>query len=46
MKKLKMKKAAQKPAQNIDKQNDKKYFADMGIGFRVVDMYADQALNS
>jgi hypothetical protein len=38
MKKLKIKKAVQKPVQNTEKQNDKKYFSDMGIGFRVVEM--------
>jgi len=38
MKKLKLKIIIQKPIQITDKQNDKKYFSDMGIGFRVVTM--------
>jgi len=42
-----MKKAVQKPIQNSDKQHDKKYVSDMGIGFRVVDMHAlDQLLHN
>lgn len=40
-----MKKAVQKPVQNTDKQHDKKYVSDMGIGFRVVDMNYDQLHN-
>jgi len=46
MKKLKMKKVVQKPIQNTDKQDDKKYFSDMGIGFRIVDMNAEQLLHT
>ena len=46
MKKLKVKKVVLIPIQNVDKQQDKKYVSDMGIGFRVVDMNAAQLLHS
>jgi hypothetical protein len=46
MKKLKLKKANQKPVQGSGKQDDRKYVSDMGIGFRVVDMHADLLSNN
>lgn len=42
MKKLQFKKTVQKPLQKAQKQNDQKHVSDMGIGFRVVDMHANQ----
>ena len=46
MKKLKIKKVIAKPIQLAEKKSDKKYFSDMGIGFRVVEMNTDQLLNA
>jgi len=46
MKKLKTKKIVRKPIQSAHAENYKKYISDMGIGFRVVNMNADQSLNN
>jgi len=46
MKKIKIKKVLQKPLQNAQNSNIIKYVSDMGIGFRVVDMNAEQLLHS
>ena len=46
MKKLKIKKVVPKPIQIAEKKTEIKYFSDMGIGFRVVEMNSDHFLNS